>query len=264
MYPVDLPAVELSDLTSACEQRLSALEAAAHSADWFESELTKVAITRNNVSRLKLFEDDQPDCTLLGLHTPDDNTQVMALYLHGSWWCVHDVLRTATESRSGLVLVQSLMERVAVFVLSQLLERPAQDQVLFSPHPRNELAKMLWRGGQAVGFYTVKQRGRLCGRWSAQSYLLPVLDTVMVRRRWRRRGLGLLMLGDFCSSFPDDEMLGVSTPLSPSMAAVCRKFLQHHEEQRERLYEVDAPGGWTQRRNIWLGLQLGRYSLCED
>lgn len=41
---------------------------------------------------------------------------------------------------------------------------------------------------------------------------------------------------------------------------VIRKFLQQHEEHRARLYEVEAPGGWTQRRNIWLNIQLGRYA----
>ncbi|KAG8012905.1 hypothetical protein GBF38_020857, partial [Nibea albiflora] len=101
----------------------------------------------------------------------------------------------------------------------------------------------------------------LCDSWTGQAYLLPVLDTVLVRKSCRRRGFGLQMLEDFCSSFHSETFLGVSCPLSPSMAAVCRRFLQQHEDQRERLYEVEAPGGWTQRRNIWLNIQLGRYFL---
>ena len=36
---------------------------------------SQVAITANNVRRLQLFEDDQPDCSLLALHPPDDPTQ---------------------------------------------------------------------------------------------------------------------------------------------------------------------------------------------
>lgn len=152
------------------------------------------------------------------------------------------------------------MERVVLFLLSQVVERSSQEEALFSPHPHTELGKLLWRDGEAVGFYTIKQKGSLCGRWTSQCYLLPVLDTVMVRRRWRRRGLGLQMLEDFCSSYPKEEALGVSSPLSPSMVAVCRKFLQH-EEHRARLYEVEAPGGWTQRRNIWLNIKLGRYAF---
>lgn len=48
------------------------------------------------------------------------------------------------------------------------------------------------------------------------------------------------------------------------LRAVCRRFLQQHEEYRDRLYEVEAPGSWTQRQNIWLNIQLGRYTLCKN
>ncbi|KAK0138550.1 Protein FAM169B [Merluccius polli] len=137
--------------------------------------------------------------------------------------------------------------------------------MLFSPHPRTECGKLLWSEGQAVGFYTFKQKGSLCGRWTGQSYLLPVFDTTLVRGCWRGRGFGLQMLSDFCSLFPREEVVGVSSPLSPSMVEVCKKFLEQHEEQRERLYEVvEAPGRWDQRRNIWMNIQLGRYSHYTD
>ncbi|XP_059191493.1 protein FAM169B [Centropristis striata] len=261
MYPVDLPAVSDTDLTSASEQYLSLLESSPHN-EWFQlSQTSKVAIIANNVRRLQLFEDDQPDCLLLGLHPPDDPTQVVAVYLHEKWWCVDDVLRTSSKSRSGLISVQTNLERVIVFLLSQVVERSSQEKVLFSLHPRTESCKLLWTDRQAVGFYTFKHKGSLCDPWSSRCYLLPALDTVLVRRSWRRRGFGFQMLKDFCSSFSTEKFLGISSPLSPSMVAVCRSFLQQHKEHLEHLYEVEAPGDWTQRRNIWLGIQLGRYSL---
>ncbi|XP_034051645.1 protein FAM169B isoform X1 [Gymnodraco acuticeps] len=263
MYPVDLPAVEDTDLTSVSELYLSSLESGTHNEEWFElSHTSKVAITANNVRLLQLFDDHQSDCTLLALHPPNDPTQVLALYLQDQWWSVDDALRTCCKDRNGLISVQSLMERVIVFLLSQVLERSPQEKTLFSLHPRTESCKLLWRDSQAVGFYTIKHKGSLCDGWSSRCYLLPTLDTLLVRRGWRRRGLGLLMLEDFCSSFSTEEILGVSAPLSPSMVAVCRSFLQQHEEHLESLYEVEAPGGWTQRRNIWLSIQLGRYTSC--
>ncbi|KAM3870026.1 protein FAM169B [Diretmus argenteus] len=265
MYPIELPAVCYDDLTSASEQHLSSLESITNGNEWFESpHASKVAITGNNVRRLHMFEDNQLDCTLLALHPADDGTQVVAVYLYGKWWSVNEVLRTSSKSRAGLVLVQSVMERVILFLLSQIVDRLPREEALFSPHPRTEFGKLLWRDGEAVGFYTVKKKGILCGGGTSQCYLLPVLDTVLVRRRWRRRGLGLQMLEDFCSSFSREEVLGVSSPLSPSMVAVCRRFLQLHEEHRERLYEVEAPGGWTQRRNIWLKMQLDHYSNTKE
>ncbi|XP_031141390.1 protein FAM169B isoform X2 [Sander lucioperca] len=260
MYPVDLPDVDDAGLTSASEQYLSYLESRPWNNEWFQlSQTSKVAITADNARRVQLFEDDQPDCALLALYSPDDPTQVVALYLHEKWWCVEDVLRTSSKSRSGLIT--SIMERVIVFLLSQVVERSSQEKALFSLHPRTESCKLLWRDRQAVGFYTVKHKGSLCDSWSSRCYLLPALDTVLVRRSWRRRGFGLQMLEDYCSSFYTEACLGVSSPLSPSMAAVCRSFLQQHEEYLEQLYEVEAPGDWTQRRNIWLSIQLGRYSL---
>ncbi|XP_061577199.1 protein FAM169B [Cololabis saira] len=262
MYPVDLPALADTDLTSASEHFLSALEAKPFSNEWFQlSQTSKVEITAANISQLQLFEEDQPGFAVLALHPPDDRTQVVALYLHERWWRLDDVLRTSSKSRSGLVSVQSMTERVIVFLLSQVVERPSLGEVFFSLHPCAESCKVLWRDQRAVGFYTVKHKGSLVDGWSSCCYLLPVLDTVLVRRSCRRRGFGLQILEDFCSWFSSDEYLGVSSPLSPSMAAVFRTFLQQREEHRERLYEVEAPGGWTQRRNIWLGIQLGRYAL---
>ncbi|XP_068595060.1 protein FAM169B-like [Brachionichthys hirsutus] len=267
-YPVDLPALDEAGVTSASEQYLSSLESTAHynNSDVFQAlQTSKVAITASNVRRVQLFEDG-PDCTLLALHRPDDPTQVVALYLHEDWWCVDDVLRTSSESRSGLLTVRSLMERVIVFLLSQVLERSSEEEALFSPHPRTESCKLLWRGGEAVGFYTIKHKGSLCDSWNGQGYLLPVLDTVLVRKRWRRRGFGhrlsALHICDVCAADNLETPTCTHTVLASPVCSVCRRFLQQHKEQRERLYEVEAPGCWTQRRNIWLKIQLGRCSLC--
>ncbi|XP_034031429.1 protein FAM169B [Thalassophryne amazonica] len=205
---------------------------------------------------------------------------------------------------------RSIMERVIMFLLSQVVDIPSQDEALFSLHPHIESGKLLWRDGEdseAVGFCTVKHKASLCGRFLNRQYLLPVLDTVLVRRRCWRRGLGLHMLEDFCRSFSKEDVRGVSAPLSPGMVVdqrwsplslctlaivqevviapivlvfsssspafdptavpatrglrsqmeMCRHFLQEHKNHREHLHEVEAPGSWTQQRNIWLSIQLG-------
>lgn len=59
--------------------------------------------------------------------------------------------------------------------------------------------------------------GSLCGSGTSVCYELPVLDTVFVRKKCRRQGLGTAMLQDFCDTFQEDEALGVSFPISPSM-----------------------------------------------
>ncbi|XP_028305684.1 protein FAM169B isoform X5 [Gouania willdenowi] len=263
MYPVDLPDLSPTDITSSSERYLSALESGRLHKECLElppcTYKSKATISAPNLSRLQLF-DDQPVCVVLALHSSDEQAEVLALYLHDRWWHLEDVLRTSSLSRSGLVPVESLTERLVVFLLSQVVEQPSEGEALFALHSHTESCKVLWREGQAVGFYSVKPKGSLLNCWSGACYLLPVLDTVLVRKSCRRRGFGLQMLKDFCSSFTVDETLGVSSPISPSMAAVLRIFLQQHEEHREHLYEVEAPGGWAQRQNIWLNIQLGRYS----
>lgn len=77
--------------------------------------------------------------------------------------------------------------------------------------------------------------GSLCDSWSSRCYLLSVLDTLLVRRSWRRRGLGLQMLEDFCSSLSTEDFVGVSSPLSPSMAAGCPVACSHGNNQHHNL-----------------------------
>lgn len=60
--------------------------------------------------------------------------------------------------------VESVVERVIVFLLSQVVGRSSEEGPLFSLHPRTESCKLLWRDGQAVGFYTVKHKGRMDDR----------------------------------------------------------------------------------------------------
>ncbi|XP_070352240.1 protein FAM169BP isoform X4 [Equus asinus] len=165
--------------------------------------------------------------------------------------------------------VQSFGERIVLFILNVVifgrLERNLDDDAMFFlPHSVKEQAKILWRDGAAVGFYTTKMKGSLCGSGTGACYLLPVFDTVFVRRRCRRQGLGMAMLRDFCEAFRDEEALGLSCPVSPAMYQVCRKFLLARPEERGRLWEVEPPGAWGQRGNIWLKVQLQRSSLPDS
>ncbi|XP_038874049.1 protein FAM169B isoform X4 [Salvelinus namaycush] len=269
IYPIDLPDLDYRELSSTSENILTSLASNTYEGErWFlPSNGSKVEVTHDNVSRLQLFGDDDPPCTLLTLHMPADGTQVVALNLHGKWWSLNDVLKTSIKSRSGLVMVQSVMERVILFLLSQIifgvLERPSGEEIYFSPHPMREFGKILWHNGEAVGFYTIKKKGSLCDGFTRRSYQLSVLDTVFVRTQWRRSGLALQILADFCKSLPNEEVIGISCPITPSMIKVCSKYLLMHQDQRDRLYEVEAPGCWGQRRNIWLNIQLNRSTNSE-
>ncbi|OWK59381.1 Crooked neck-like protein 1 [Lonchura striata] len=146
-----------------------------------------------------------------------------------------------------------------------MLEGSSANDAFFLPHSATECAKILWRNGEAAAFYSVKMKGSLCGGTTSQCYLLPVLDTIFVQRKYRRGGLGMKMLHDFCQSFLAEDALGISCPISAAMyqgksfdvdTLVCKKFLQAHPEEQKRLWEVEAPGDWGQRVNVWLKIQM--------
>lgn len=49
-----------------------------------------------------------------------------------------------------------------VVVFGRLERNLDDDGMFFLPHSVKEHAKILWRGGAAVGFYTVKPKGKGC------------------------------------------------------------------------------------------------------
>ncbi|CAI5792700.1 Hypothetical predicted protein [Podarcis lilfordi] len=101
-----------------------------------------------------------------------------------------------------------------------------------------------------------KNTGSLCDGYSSQCYMLPVLDTMFVRKKFRRGGVGMKMLHDFCQTFAAEVALGLSCPVSAVMYQVCQSFLETHPEEQSRLWEVEAPGDWSQRVSIWLKIQM--------
>ncbi|XP_054417955.1 protein FAM169B-like [Pteronotus mesoamericanus] len=216
--------------------------------------------------RLCTVHRDEPQHKILVLVNPQDTKTVVAVYAKESWWAAEDALRTSDPARDGLLKVQSFGERIVLFILNvvvfgRLERRLDDDDMFFLPYSGKEEAKILWRDGAAVGFYTTKAKGSLCGDGTGACYLLPVLDTVFVRRKHRRRGLGTAMLWDFCETFREEEALGISRPMSPAMRCVCSKFLLAHPEQRGRLWEAEPPGAWGQRDSIWLKVQLQQSRL---
>ncbi|XP_056427826.1 protein FAM169B-like isoform X5 [Hyla sarda] len=157
--------------------------------------------------------------------------------------------------------VQTCGERIVLFVLNCLVcgfveGGDSENGVCFLPHSAGELAKIFWHHKEAVAFYTYKNKGNLCDK-SNQCYMLPVLDTIYVREKWRRHGFGIAMLQDFCHTFVQEVALGVSSPISPEMYHVFGRFLADNHKEQDRLWEVEPPGDWSQRTNIWLQIQLG-------
>ncbi|XP_053303918.1 soluble lamin-associated protein of 75 kDa isoform X2 [Spea bombifrons] len=212
---------------------------------------SEIPISLSTVGFVPLYGGDQTN-KVLALFAPEDNLTAVALYLADQWWAVNDIVRTSNPLREGLQQARSLGERVVLYVLNRIIYRKQEmerNEVPFLCHSSADYAKILWRNGEAVGFYSVKPSGSMCAAYLTQSYRLPVLDTMFVRKRYRNKGFTLEMLEDFVDSFTE-ETLGLRYPLSHVMHTACKQYLEKYPGDQELLWEVEGVGHWFQRTLI--------------
>ncbi|KAK9974370.1 hypothetical protein ABG768_022471 [Culter alburnus] len=257
-FPVDiLTNVDHESLELAAEEYMSQLPYRNHETAEFLSlsDSKQIAIGLCNVSFVPLYGMDSKK-KLLALFSPDDFTTVVGLYLLGQWWGVEDVLKTAEPSRTGLIKVSTLGERIVLYVLNRIVLRheKSSEDVSFLCHCEHESAKILWKDGEAIGFYSYKPKGSLCRNFLTQCYQLPVMDTVFVRKCHRGKGHGVKILEDFVDSFRK-ELIGLKFPLSEAMYKVCEKYFSIYPADKEILWEVEKIGSPFQRTLIAKSLQ---------
>ncbi|XP_029960766.1 soluble lamin-associated protein of 75 kDa [Salarias fasciatus] len=212
---------------------------------------TKVTIDIASVGYTPLYGSSDKH-KMLALFSPSDPLTTVALYLSDRWWPVEDILKSSDPARDGVIEVQTPGERTVLYILNRIIYRTKEmssDELPFLCHGENDYAKILWKNGEAVGFYSVKPSGTCCNSYSTRSYELPVMDSIFVRKSQRGKGFGLQMLDDFVHSFEDD-CLGLRYPLTKSMYKVCEKYLRQNPEDADLLWEVEGTGGFKQRSNI--------------
>ncbi|XP_055730946.1 soluble lamin-associated protein of 75 kDa-like isoform X2 [Salvelinus fontinalis] len=193
----------------------------------------KISIGLCNVGFVPIYGGDLKH-KVMALFSPDDQLTAVALYLAGQWWSVEDILRTSDPSRTGLVKARSLGERIVLYILNRIVYRVGEmdkPEVPFLCHGQHDFAKLLWKDGKAVGFYSVKPKDSLCNNFVTQRYQLPVMDSIFVRKCHRGNGHGLQMLEDFVDSFKDDQ-LGLKYPLSLTMYKAVLHAVTSNGDQR--------------------------------
>uniref|UniRef100_A0A663N7W4 Family with sequence similarity 169 member A n=1 Tax=Athene cunicularia TaxID=194338 RepID=A0A663N7W4_ATHCN len=120
----------------------------------------KVTIKLGTVGFVPLYGEEQTH-KVLGLFAPRDSLTAVALYLANRWWSVDDVLRTSVTTRQGLHKVESVGERIVLYVLNRIIYRTQEmgrNEIPFLCHSSNDYAKILWKKGEAIGFYSVKPK----------------------------------------------------------------------------------------------------------
>ncbi|XP_076995576.1 soluble lamin-associated protein of 75 kDa isoform X2 [Tamandua tetradactyla] len=215
-----------------------------------------IPITLSNVGFVPLYGGDQTQ-KILALFAPEDSLTAVALYLADQWWPIDDIVKTSVPSREGLKQVSTLGERVVLYVLNRIIYRKQEmerNEIPFLCHNSTDYAKILWKKGEAIGFYSVKPTGSLCASFLTQSYQLPVLDTMFVRKKYRGKDFGLHMLEDFVDSFTEDA-LGLRYPLTSVMYTACKQYFEKYPGDHELLWEVEGVGHWYQRIPVTRALQ---------
>ncbi|GLD68254.1 trichohyalin-like isoform X1 [Lates japonicus] len=230
------------------------------------SDSTQVTIDISSVGFTPLYGSSDKQ-KVLALFSPRDPFTAVALYLLDQWWAVDDILKTADPARDGALEVETVGERIVLYILNRVIYRAKEmssEELPFLCHGEKDYAKILWNDGEAVGFYSVKPSGRLCNSFSTRSYQLPVMDSVFVRKCQRGKGFGLQMLEDFVLSFKED-CLGLKYPLTKSMYKVCEKYLCQYPGDTDLLWEVESIGMPNQRANIASKIQaMDLNAVCKS
>uniref|UniRef100_A0A8C1WDJ8 Family with sequence similarity 169 member Aa n=1 Tax=Cyprinus carpio TaxID=7962 RepID=A0A8C1WDJ8_CYPCA len=200
------------------------------------SDSEQIEIGLCNVSFVPLYGTNTAK-KLLALFSPDDSNIVVGIYFAGSVVGVEDVLKTAEPSRTGLIKVSTLGERIVLYVLNRIVLRneKSTEDVFFLCHSEHEAAKILWKDGKAIGFYSLKPKGN--GSSFKASYTVSnliccannfLMDTIFVR------------------SLRNEYIF----PLSEAMYKVCEKYFSIYPADKELLCEVENIGSPFQRTLI--------------
>ncbi|KAF1458389.1 Soluble lamin-associated protein of 75 kDa, partial [Spheniscus mendiculus] len=106
--------------------------------------------------------------------------------------------------------------------------------------------------------------GHVCSSYGGQSYQLPVLDTMFVRKKHRGKDSGLIMLEDFVDSFAEDS-LGLRYPIVFSyVCSACTQYLEKYPGDHNLLWEVEGAGHWFQRTSIMSILQREKLKIAAE
>ncbi|KAF1406866.1 Soluble lamin-associated protein of 75 kDa, partial [Spheniscus humboldti] len=268
-FPVDmLNSYSHEDLESSAEDYLSDLRCGNPNHPEFLSlpDHGKIPISLSTVGFVPLYGEEQTH-KVLALFAPGDSLTAVALYLADQWWSIDDILRTSVPARQGLHQVKSVGERVVLYVLNRIIYRTQEmerNEIPFLCHGSNDYAKIMWKKGEAIGFYSVKPTGHVCSSYGGQSYQLPVLDTMFVRKKHRGKDSGLIMLEDFVDSFAEDS-LGLRYPIVFSyVCSACTQYLEKYPGDHNLLWEVEGAGHWFQRTSIMSILQREKLKIAAE
>ncbi|NWQ70623.1 F169A protein, partial [Neopipo cinnamomea] len=173
----------------------------------------KVPISLSTVGFVPLYGEEQTH-KVLALFAPWDSFTAVALYLADQWWSIDDIVKTSVPARQGLHQVQSVGERIVLYVLNRIIYRTQEmegNEIPFLCHGSSHYAKIMWKKGEAIGFYSVKPTGRKfedCGIWGYYNIVFFLVYSA------------------------------------------CKQYLEKYPADKNLLWQVEGAGDWFQRKSI--------------
>ncbi|XP_026280389.1 soluble lamin-associated protein of 75 kDa isoform X2 [Frankliniella occidentalis] len=168
------------------------------------------------------------------------------------WIPIKECLLDSSQA-DGWCLAEGLWDRAIHWILSQFIYRTVEPpnlesrETLFDVPDPTDVIYLLWIGGKAAGFCTLKPTGAHFERTS-EKYAMFTIDTIFVRSSYRRRGHVKTLLLALSESHND---IGFSQPVSDSMVKVLWKFLTENRDHRRRFWEISGAGNEGCRKLLW-------------
>ncbi|NXN68773.1 F169A protein, partial [Himantopus himantopus] len=249
-FPVDmLNRYSHEDLQTSAEQYFADLRYRNPNHHEFFSlpDRRKIPIRLSTVGFVPLYGEEQTH-KLLALFAPGDLLTAVALYLANQWWSIDDILRTSIPARQGLHQVKSVGERIVLYVLNRIIYRTQEierNEVPFLCHGSTDYAKIMWKKGEAIGFYSVKPKGKTLER--LRGNLITMFQCL--KGGYKEDGDSLFTRSQV------KKMRGKRYNVFSYVCSACKQYLEKYTVDPKLLWEVEGAGSWFQRTNIMAMLQ---------
>lgn len=186
-----------------------------------------------------------------------------ALWCCGRWCSFEEFLNFDGHVQEEFTRVRSPADHLIVFVLSQVCYNQQDIELSygespFLPNSHSDRSKLIWKNNEAVGFYTIKQKGSAYPGYPLSSYSLNMLDAIYVRRKWRHLGLASHAISDFISEFPNED-LGFSDPVSQSLLGVLWRYLSGCPKMCDHFWVCSYTGEPGYRWNVYLQMKTAKW-----
>ena len=131
-------------------------------------------------------------------------------------------------------------------------EDKVKDKEQTPSHETNSIIQIFlyWSKKELVGFCTIKCKGTLVPGTFMERYSCDVVDSVFIKKSFRRKGLTTELISKLVECYEED--IAFSSPLSNAMKNLLIKFLTSQPKKRDYFWLCPEDGDLNMKKNIWM------------